>query len=82
MVQVVLIFGSETWVVTPCTGKALVEVQSQVARQLTGRLLWRKPDRKWTYTSTATARGEAGLLTMEEYIRRIHNMVAQYIALR
>ena len=46
VVQVVLLFGLETWVVTPCTGKALGGFQAQVARRLMGRLLRRTPDGK------------------------------------
>ena len=65
MVQAVLIFRLETWVVTPRTGKALGGFQYQVVRQLTGWLLRRTPDGKWKYTSASTAREEAGLLTME-----------------
>ena len=58
-------------------GKALGRFQAQVARRLTGRLPWRKPDGNWTYTLEDMARDEAGLLTMEEYILRHHNTVAQ-----
>ena len=82
VVQALLLFGSETWVVTPRTDKALDRFQAQVARRLMGRLLWRTPDGRRTYTSSATAREEAGLLTMEEYIRRRQNTVAQYITTR
>ena len=53
-----------------------------MARRLTGQILRRKPDGKWEYTSAATEMEEAGLLTMEDYIRRCHNMVAHYIATR
>ena len=56
VVQVVLPFGSETWVVTPCMGRALGGFQDQVAQRLMGRLLRRKPDRKWKYTLVAEAR--------------------------
>ena len=80
MAQAVLLFGSETWVVTPHLGKALGGFQDQVARRLTGRLLRRKPGRKWVYTSAETAREEAGFLKMEDYIRRCQNTVGQYIA--
>ena len=44
------------------------------------RLPRRTPDRKWIYTSAATAQEEAGIFAMEEYIRRCQNTVAQYIA--
>ena len=83
VVQAVLLFGAETWVVTPRMGKSLGGVQTQVDRRLTGRLLQRTLDRSWRYTlAAAAAREEAVFLTMEEYIRRQQNRVSQYIATR
>ena len=38
VIQVVLLFGAYTWVVTPPMGKALGGVQTQVARRVTGQL--------------------------------------------
>ena len=82
VVQAVLLLGLDTWVVTPFTGKALGRFQTQVMRRLTGRLPRKPPDGNCTYISAGTAREEAGLLTMEEYIRRHQNAVAHYIATR
>ena len=56
MVQAVLLFRSETWVVTHHMGKSLGSFHAQVARRLMGRLPQRKPDRKWTYTLASMAR--------------------------
>ena len=47
MVQAVLLFGAENWVVAPRMGKALGGFQTQVKRRLMGRLLWRTPDGRW-----------------------------------
>ena len=80
VVQSVLIFGAETWVVTPCMGQILGGFQYQVVRRLTGRLPRRWTDSKWEYTLAAVAREEAGFEEMEEYIQRRKNMVAQFIA--
>ena len=55
VVQAVLLFVSETWVVTPYVGKALGGFQDQVARALTGCLPCRTPDRNFIYTSAVTA---------------------------
>ena len=77
VVQAVLLF-----VVTPCTGRELRGFQGQVARRIMGHLPRRKSERKWTYTLAARAREDAGFQTIEEYIRRRQNMVAQYIATR
>ena len=68
--------------VTPCMGKSMGEFKTQVARRLTSKILLRKTDRTWKYTSAAAARKAAGFLTMEEYIRRCHNTVTHYIATR
>ena len=38
LIQSVLIFGAETWVVTPRMGSSLGGFQDQMARRLTGRL--------------------------------------------
>ena len=42
IVQAVLLFGSETWVVTPRMGRVLGGFQDQVAQRLTGRLAQQK----------------------------------------
>ena len=65
VVQAVLLFIAETWVVTPRTGKALGVFQTQVARRMTGKLPRRTPDGKCRYTLAAAAREEAGFLMME-----------------
>ena len=82
VIQVVLIFGAETWVVTPRMGKSLGGFQTQVEIWLTEQLPQRTTDGKCKYTSAAAAREEAGFLTMKEYVRRRQNTVAQYIATR
>ena len=82
MVQAVLLFGLDTWLVTPCMGRAMWGFQDQVAIRLAGQIPRQKPDGGWTYTSAAMAREEAGFQTMEEYIWRRQNMFAQYIATR
>ena len=80
VVQAVLLFGSETWAVTPSMGRALGGFQYQVARRMMGRIPWRKPDEKRKYTSEATEREDTGLQKMEEYIWQRQNTVTQYIA--
>ena len=47
VLQAVLIFGLETWVVAPCMGKDLGGYQDQVVRYMTGRIPRQKPDRSW-----------------------------------
>ena len=78
MIQAVLLFGAETWVVTPHMGKALGGFHIQVYIRLMGQLLRRTKDRTWKYTSAAAARELAGFLTMEEYVRRRQNFRTVY----
>ena len=80
VIQMVLIFVADTWVVTPHMGKALGGSQTQVEGRLTGQLLWRTTDGKWRYTSAAAAREEAWILTMEDCVSRPHNTFTQYVA--
>ena len=75
-----LLFGTETWVVTPCMGRVLGGFLDQVTRSLTGWLPRQKPYRKLEYTSAATARAEVKFQTMQEYVWRGQNTFLQYIA--
>ena len=80
-IQSVLIFGAETWVITPHMVRVLGGFQYQVARQLMGRMpRWRLGGR-WEYTSAKAAREEAGFDPIKSYIWRWQNTVAQYIVM-
>ena len=57
MVQAMLFFGLGTRVVAPRMVKALGGFQDQVERRLTGRLLQKKLDGKWTYTLSIPEHG-------------------------
>ena len=46
VVQVVLLFGAEMWVVNLCIGRVLGRFQDLVTQRLTGRLPRRKKDGK------------------------------------
>ena len=80
VIQAVLLFRTETWVVTLRMGKALGGFQTKVVIRLTGQIPRRTTDGTWKYTSAAAAKEAAGFLKMEEYVRWCHNTVAQYIA--
>ena len=80
VVQSVLLFGTETWVVNPRMGKVLEGFQDQVVWLLTGRLPRRSLYRRWEYTLEEAEREEAGFELTETYIWRRQNTDAQYIA--
>ena len=80
--QVVLLFGSETWVLTEKMEKALDTFQARVARKLTGRQPQGGIDGTWYYPSLAGAMKEAGIVRIRTSILWRQNMVAQFIATR
>ena len=55
VVQEVLLFRSETWVLTPHMGQELVRVQRRVAGQITGRNPSRREEGVWEYPPLAEA---------------------------
>ena len=65
VIQAVLLFGAETWVVTPPHGKGPGGVQTQLERRITGQLPRRKTYGTWRYTSMAASREAVGFLIME-----------------
>ena len=60
IVQQVLLFGAETWVVTPKMDQALSGFLHGAARRLTGRQARRENDGDWHYPSLQGAMQEAG----------------------
>ena len=61
VVQQVLLFGAETWVVTPKMERALSEFLHGAARRLAGRQLRREKDGDWHYPSLEGVMKEAGI---------------------
>ena len=80
--QVVLLFGSETWVLASRMEKALDSFQSRVARKITGRQPWRRKDRIWIYPLMAGIMKETGMVGIRTSILRSQNTVTQFIVTR
>ena len=68
--QAVLLFGSETWVMTARMEKALDSFQSRVARKLTGRQPRCGKEGTWYYPLLAGAMKEAGIVRIRTSILR------------
>ena len=82
VVQQVLLFGAETWVVTPMMERALSAFIHRAARRLIGRQLRKGRDGKWYYPSLEGAMKEVGLTDVHTFINRRQNTVAHYISMR
>ena len=83
VVQAVLLYGAETWSVTPPMLQALRGFHHRVARQLTGKVGRYLPrEDRWYYPPIEEALEEAGLFRMEVYINRQQNTMVDYVATR
>ena len=82
VLQTVLLFRAETWVLNPHMYQALRSFQHRVAQWLTGRYPRQRGERRWEYPLLAAVMAEAGFEDIGVYITRKQNTVAQYIATR
>ena len=74
VIQEVLLYGSDTWVLTPRIGRLMGRFHHRVARGLMGRQPQIGRDGGWVYHLLAGAMLEAGLHEVETYVSRLHNM--------
>ena len=82
MVQVVLLFGSETWVLTPRLEKSLEGFHHRAVRRMASMGPKRQRGGTWLYTLIGAALTMVGLEEIGVYITCCQNTVAQYIANR
>ena len=80
--QAVLLFGAETWVLTPRMKQDLDSFQHRVARRFTRRQPRRQVDASWAYPPLEEAMRAAGFEGMRKSVLRRQNTVAQYIVTR
>ena len=76
VVQAVMLYRLETWVMTPRIGRVLGGFHHRVARRLTGQHPRRGQDGGWVYLPLAEAMAETGLQEVETYVSRRQNTVA------
>ena len=82
VVQAVLFYGSEMWVLIPRICRFMGIFRHRVARRLMGKLLRRGRDGGWMYPPLAEAIVEAGLPEVETYVSHQYNTVSQFISTR
>ena len=80
LVEAVLLFGAETWVLTPRMDRYLSSFQHRVVRRIIGRQPRRRGGGILDYTPLVAAMAEAGFEDIRAYVRK--NAFAQYIATR
>ena len=80
VVQAVIIFESETWVLTPRLEKALEGFHHRVVRRMRGMVPKCQRDGTWVYTPIGAVLAMVRVEDIGVYIDRLHNNVSQYIA--
>jgi hypothetical protein len=79
IIQAVLLYGSESWVVTKSMMQKLRSFHQKCARHITGRNIRLDPSTgEWIYPDSETTLREAGFWTIEEYIERRKETVMKY----
>ena len=79
VVKDTLLFGEETWVMTPRIGKTLGGFHHRVAGRLEGIQPRQDTGGRWVYLPLDAAMAEVGLEEVELYILCRQNTVAHYI---
>ena len=82
VVQPVLLYGSDTWVLTPYMQRVMGISHHGVARRLIGKQPQKERDGGWFYPPLEDAMAGTGLQEVETYVSRCQNTVAQYIETR
>ena len=77
--QAVLLFGSETWKLSPLSLKSLEGFHIRAARRMAGMRPTKNPDGTWTYPSSKDVLKVVGLKTIGEYIDVRRETIARFI---
>ena len=81
--QSVLLYGCETWVISPAVQRALSGFHHRVARRLSGRTpRYLRQEDRWVYPPIAEALEVAGMFTMEHYVSIRQNTLVNNITTR
>jgi hypothetical protein len=79
IVQAILLYGSETWTITPRMLQILNGFHHRIARRISGLMPVRQDDDSWFYPPLEKALEIAGLYTIAEYIQQRQNTLASYV---
>ena len=81
VVQVVLLFGSETWVLSAAILNKLEGVNVDFLRQVTGIKAQRLGDETWTKEGPDRVHQAAGTKPLQEYINKRQATIAEWVGL-
>ncbi len=78
-VQLILLFGSKTWNLSPVSLKSLEGFHIRAAWRMAGKRPMKLPDGTWTYPNLAAVLDEVRLKTIAHYIGMQRQHIASYI---
>ena len=79
IIQTVLLYGSESWVAPAWVLKQVRSFHHRIARYIAGLHIKKTSDGNWICPSTEEVLEKAGLLTLEEYIRKRRDTVRSFV---
>ena len=79
IVQAVLLYGADTWVVTKRDMTRLNSFHKRVVRYLTGKHIRKHDEANWEYPDHDSLLKECGLLPLEVYIERRRGTLRKYL---
>ena len=82
VVQVVLLFGMETWVFSEATKKQISGSHTGFLRQVTGKQATRQLDGTWKWEGSKRVLKKAGIQEIHIYIGRCQATVIQWVDLQ
>lgn len=82
IVMSILLYGSESWVLTKSMMRELESFHRRCARCITGRHIRERADGSWHCPDTAVTLDQAGLFPIDEYIKRRTDTVKAFVEKR
>jgi hypothetical protein len=82
VVLYVLLYGSESWVLTGDLMRQLRSFHRRCCRGLTGEFIRQDEEGEWIYPKSEEVLKKAGVLTIEEYIQRRRDTIMKYAETR
>ena len=79
IVQSILLYGAETWVISEKNMRKLRSFHRRCARFIVNRHITCKSDGTWTYPHSETVLEDAGLLKIEEYIQKRRDTIFDFV---
>ena len=79
VVQAVLLYGADSWVITDKNWRKLRSFHNKALRYMTGKHIIKHSEDNWEYPCHASLQWECGLFGIETYIQRRRGTLRKYL---